>query len=54
MAYFRMHTQIREQTAAFIRGFRSIVIPDWLLLFSTPEVCSLICSFKRRIAKNIF
>lgn len=38
MAYFRMHTQIREQTAAFIRGFRSIVIPDWLLLFSTPEV----------------
>lgn len=38
MAYFRMHTQIREQTAAFIRGFRSIVIPDWLSLFSTPEV----------------
>lgn len=41
MAYFRMHTQIREQTAAFIRGFRSIVIPDWLLLFSTPEVLML-------------
>lgn len=41
MAYFRMHTQIREQTAAFIRGFRSIVIPDWLLLFSTPEVQAL-------------
>lgn len=38
MAYFRMHTQIREQTAAFIRGFRSIVNPDWLSLFSTPEV----------------
>lgn len=39
MAYFRMHTQIRDQTAAFIRGFRSIVNPDWLSLFSTPEVC---------------
>lgn len=39
MAYFRMHTQIRDQTAAFIRGFRSIVNLDWLSLFSTPEVC---------------
>lgn len=39
MAYFRMHTQIHDQTAAFIRGFRSIVNPDWLSLFSTPEVC---------------
>lgn len=38
MAYFRMHTQIRDQTAAFIRGFRSIVNADWLSLFSTPEV----------------
>lgn len=38
MAFFRMHTQIREQTAAFIRGFKSIVNPDWLSLFSTPEV----------------
>jgi ubiquitin-protein ligase E3 B len=38
MAYFRMNTQIREQTNAFIRGFRSIVNPDWLSLFSTPEV----------------
>ena len=38
MAYFRMHTQIRDQTAAFIRGFRCIVNPDWLALFSTPEV----------------
>lgn len=38
MAYFRMHTQIRDQTAAFIRGFRSIVNLDWLSLFSTPEV----------------
>lgn len=42
MAFFRMHTQIREQTAAFIRGFKSIVNPDWLSLFSTPEVQRLI------------
>lgn len=41
MAYFRMHTQIRDQTAAFIRGFRSIVNPDWLSLFATPEVCHI-------------
>lgn len=38
MAYFRMCTQIKEQTSAFIRGFRSIVCPEWLQLFSTPEV----------------
>lgn len=38
MAHFRMHTQIKEQTAAFIKGFCSIINPDWLSLFSTPEV----------------
>lgn len=42
MAHFRMHTQIHEQTAAFIRGFRSIVNPDWLTMFSTPEFQRLI------------
>nr|XP_018915602.1 PREDICTED: ubiquitin-protein ligase E3B [Bemisia tabaci] len=42
MAHFRMHTQIREQTAAFIRGFRSIINPEWLSIFSTPEVQRLI------------
>lgn len=40
MAHFRMHTQIKDQTAAFIKGFRSIINPDWLSLFSTPEVKS--------------
>ena len=35
--------QIREQTAAFTRGFRSIVQSgDWLQLFSPPEVQRLI------------
>ena len=38
MAFFRMHTQICEQTNYFIRGFRSIINPDWLMLFSTPEL----------------
>lgn len=38
MAHFRMHTQIRDQTAAFIRGFRSLINIEWLQLFSTPEV----------------
>nr|XP_023030496.1 ubiquitin-protein ligase E3B [Leptinotarsa decemlineata] len=42
MAHFRMHVQIKEQTAAFIRGFRSIINPEWLTLFSTPELQRLI------------
>jgi ubiquitin-protein ligase E3 B len=42
MAHFRMHTQIKDQTAAFIRGFRSIISPDWLSMFSTPEFQRLI------------
>ncbi|XP_060527674.1 ubiquitin-protein ligase E3B [Cylas formicarius] len=42
MAHFRMHVQIKDQTAAFIRGFRSIINPDWLSLFSTPELQRLI------------
>ena len=42
VAQFRMHTQIREQTAAFTRGFRAIIAPEWLHLFSPPEVVRLI------------
>lgn len=42
MARFKMHTQIKEQTRAFIQGFRSIVNYDWLRMFSTPEVQKLI------------
>ncbi len=42
IARFRMHAQIREQTAAFTRGFRSLVPPDWLQLFSSCEVQRLI------------
>ena len=42
VARFRMHTQIRDQTAAFTRGFRSLVATDWLGLFSSSEVQRLI------------
>ncbi|XP_056146463.1 ubiquitin-protein ligase E3B [Lampris incognitus] len=42
MAHFRMHTQIKEQMAAFIRGFRSIINPEWLHMFSIPEVQRLV------------
>lgn len=42
MAHFRMHTQIRDQTSAFLRGFRTLVNPEWLSLFSTPEVPPLV------------
>lgn len=42
MAHFHMHTQIREQTAAFIRGFRAIIHPEWVNMFSPPELQRLI------------
>ena len=44
VAQFRMHTQIRDQTAAFTRGFRSIISPAWLHLFSPPEVTRCVIS----------
>lgn len=44
MAHFHMHVQIKDQTSAFIRGFRSIINPDWLSLFSTPEVSKIVLS----------
>lgn len=40
-----MNTQIRHQTTAFIRGFRSIINPDWLSLFSTSDVRIFFKSF---------
>ncbi|XP_064460486.1 ubiquitin-protein ligase E3B-like isoform X2 [Ornithodoros turicata] len=42
MAHFRMHVQIHDQTLAFLRGFRSIINPEWLTMFSTPELQRLI------------
>uniref|UniRef100_A0A6I8SCR5 Ubiquitin-protein ligase E3B n=1 Tax=Xenopus tropicalis TaxID=8364 RepID=A0A6I8SCR5_XENTR len=42
MAHFRMHTQIKNQTVAFISGFRSIIRPEWIRMFSAPELQRLI------------
>ncbi|VDM23928.1 unnamed protein product [Hydatigera taeniaeformis] len=42
MAMFRMYKQIRGQTASFIRGFYSIINPDWLAMFSPTELQQLI------------
>ena len=42
MAHFKMHKQISGQVAAFRTGFRQLVPPDWLNLFSGPEVQRLI------------
>ncbi|XP_073916937.1 ubiquitin-protein ligase E3B isoform X2 [Castor canadensis] len=42
VAHFRMHTQIKNQTAALISGFRPIIKPEWIRMFSTPELQRLI------------
>lgn len=42
MAHYRMRIQVRDQTNAFIRGFKSIINNDWLQMFSTPELQKLI------------
>ncbi|KAA0183295.1 hypothetical protein HAZT_HAZT003429 [Hyalella azteca] len=42
MAHFKMHTQIRNQTRAFVKGFRSIINPEWLAMFSIPELQRII------------
>lgn len=42
MAHFRMHVQIHDQTLAFLKGFRSIINPEWLTMFSTAELQRLI------------
>lgn len=42
MAHFRMYRQIKDQTSAFIRGFKTVINPDWLLMFSAPELQKLI------------
>lgn len=42
MAHFRMNTQIKDQLKFFSRGFRSLIRPEWLSLFSAPELQKLI------------
>ncbi|XP_069135904.1 ubiquitin-protein ligase E3B-like [Argopecten irradians] len=42
MAHFRMYRQIKEQSMAFIRGFKTVINSDWLKMFSAPELQKLI------------
>lgn len=49
MAHFRMYCQIKDQTAAFIHGFRSVVNHEWLNMFSAPELQKLISGDNRDI-----
>ena len=42
MAHYRLHTQIRKQTQAFISGFRSLISHSWTAMFSAPELQRLI------------
>lgn len=42
LAHFRMRTQIKDQTAAFLRGFRSLIRHEWIMLFSPSEMQKLI------------
>nr|CAB3267459.1 ubiquitin-protein ligase E3B [Phallusia mammillata] len=42
LAHYRMHTQIQQQTRAFVRGFRSVISPQWTSMFSAPELQRLI------------
>jgi ubiquitin-protein ligase E3 B len=42
VAQFHMCTQLQHQTKAFVRGFHSIVNPEWLGYFSPREIQQLI------------
>jgi len=42
MAHFKIRVQIKEQTSAFIHGFRSVINIEWLQMFSAPELQKLI------------
>lgn len=36
-AHYKLTTQIKEQTAAFTRGFHSVINPQWMSIFSAQE-----------------
>ncbi|XP_062521053.1 ubiquitin-protein ligase E3B-like [Corticium candelabrum] len=42
VAHFHMRTELRDQTNSFVRGFHSIVNPEWLGYFSPCEIQRLI------------
>lgn len=38
MADYKLNQRAKEQTKAFIHGFRSIISENWIKLFSPPEL----------------
>ncbi len=42
MAHFRMRTQLKQQSTAFIQGFHSIINTAWISCFSPGELQRLI------------
>ena len=42
MAHYKMHTEIRSQCAAFVKGFHSLIQPSWLSFFSPKELQQII------------
>lgn len=42
MAHFKMRVLIKDQSNAFIHGFKSIISSEWLEMFSAPELQKLI------------
>lgn len=41
-AYFRMYTQLKKQSAAFVKGFHSLIDKKWITCFSPQELQQLI------------
>jgi len=52
MAHFHLYVQIKEQTAAFLKGFRSIIPNKWIQIFSPPELQRLISGEDTNIDLN--
>jgi ubiquitin-protein ligase E3 B len=42
MADYRLNLQLKKQTAAFVRGFRSLIDGNWIQCFAAPELRRLI------------
>ena len=42
LANYQMFTMIKDQTNAFLRGFRQVIRPDWLHMFDVQELQMLI------------
>ena len=49
MAHHLLHRQVRSQSDAFVRGFRSLVAPRWLRVFAPAELRLLIAGAGGRI-----